>query len=123
MSTQSLAHLLKTHQQKQADHKRQNDQMRKDVVKTVNELTDTISDKVNEGVSDIFARQKELEQESRKLAAQTTRYMKQTKQWVTLVDNFNASLKELGDVKHWAEIMEHDMHTIMTTLEYVHQGK
>lgn len=32
-------------------------------------------------------------------------------------------MKELGDVKNWAEIMEHDMRSVMSTLEFVHQGK
>ncbi|KAG1322895.1 hypothetical protein G6F62_009980 [Rhizopus arrhizus] len=73
-------------------------------------------------VNDIFGKQKELEQQSRKLATQATRYVAQTQQWLALVDNFNNSLKELGDVKHWAQMMEHDMRTIMSTLEFVHQG-
>ncbi|KAI9010964.1 biogenesis of lysosome-related organelles complex-1 subunit 1 [Phycomyces nitens] len=118
----SLGQLLKSHQQKQADNKRQNDQLRRECAKTMNELTDRLTDEVNQGVSEIFGRQKELEFESRKLGVQTGRYMKQTKQWVALVDDFNGALKELGDVKHWAELMEHDMRTVMATLEFVHQG-
>jgi hypothetical protein len=41
----------------------------------------------------MFIRQKELEQESRKLANQTSRYANQTQQWLSLVDNFNMALK------------------------------
>jgi uncharacterized protein YoxC len=44
-------------------------------------------------VNDIFGKQKELEQQSRKLATQATRYVAQTQQWLALVDNFNNSLK------------------------------
>lgn len=73
-------------------------------------------------MSEIFAKQKELEQQSKRLATQVTKYINQTQQWLSLVDNFNHSLKELGDVKNWAQIMEHDMKTVMTTLEFVHQG-
>lgn len=32
-------------------------------------------------------------------------------------------IQELGDVRNWAEVMEHDMKTVMSTLEFVHQGK
>lgn len=74
-------------------------------------------------MNDIFIKQKDLEQQSRKLATQTSKYVSQTQQWLSLVDNFNNSLKELGDVKNWAQIMENDMKTIMSTLEFVHQGK
>lgn len=37
-------------------------------------------------------------------------------------DIFIVCHKELGDVRNWAETMEHDMRTIMATLEFVHQG-
>ncbi|KAI9473511.1 MAG: biogenesis of lysosome-related organelles complex 1 subunit 1-like protein [Benjaminiella poitrasii] len=118
----SLSQLLKEHNQKRAETKRQNEQIKKNAIQTTNELTDALTEHVNEGVAEIFAKQKELEQHSRKLGNQTTRYLNQTQQWLTLVDDFNTSLKELGDVRNWAEIMEHDMRTIMTTLEFVHQG-
>ncbi|KAJ8662508.1 hypothetical protein O0I10_001468 [Lichtheimia ornata] len=122
MSDASLAQLLKAHQQRQSERKRENDQLRKDAVGAVNELTDSLNTHLNEGVSEVFTRQKELESESRKLANQTAKYTKQTKQWLSLVDDFNTALKELGDVRNWAETMEHDMRTIMATLEFVHQG-
>ncbi|CEG80411.1 hypothetical protein RMATCC62417_14754 [Rhizopus microsporus] len=133
-----LTLLLKNHNQKKAEIKRNNgiistlktwerlilslEQIRKNAVQAANELTDSITDYVNEEVSDIFVKQKELEQQSKRLATQVTKYINQTQQWLSLVDNFNHSLKELGDVKNWAQIMEHDMKTVMTTLEFVHQG-
>lgn len=117
-----LTLLLKNHNQKKAEIKRNNEQIRKNAVQATNELTDSITDYVNEEVSDIFVKQKELEQQSKRLATQVTKYINQTQQWLSLVDNFNHSLKELGDVKNWAQIMEHDMKTVMTTLEFVHQG-
>ncbi|KAI9271132.1 biogenesis of lysosomal organelles complex-1, subunit 1 [Helicostylum pulchrum] len=119
----SLSQLLKNHNQQQAEVKKQNEQLKKNAVQSTNELTDSLTEYVNEGVTEIFSKQKELEQLSRKLANQTTRYANQTQQWLTLVDSFNMSLKELGDIRNWAEVMEHDMKTVMTTLEFVHQGK
>ncbi|ORZ16423.1 biogenesis of lysosome-related organelles complex 1 subunit 1 [Absidia repens] len=118
----SLSQLLKTHQQKQTESKRCNDQLRKEALQTAHALNDTISDHANQGISTMFAKQKELEQESRELALQTSKYTKQTKQWLQLVDDFNDALKELGDVKNWAEVMEQDMKAVMTTLEFVYQG-
>lgn len=38
-------------------------------------------------------KQKEIEQESRKLSNQTSRYAKQTKQWIQTIDSFNSALK------------------------------
>ncbi|KAI8382356.1 RT14 protein [Blakeslea trispora] len=118
----SLSELLKTHNKKQATVKKENDLLKQSAIQSTQELTDALSDYVNEGVSQVFTRQKELEQQSRKLANQTTKYANQTQQWLTLLDNFNMSLKELGDVRNWAELMENDMRVIMTTLEFVHEG-
>ncbi|KAF7722749.1 Bioproteinsis of lysosome- organelles complex 1 subunit 1 [Apophysomyces ossiformis] len=73
-------------------------------------------------INDVITRQKVLEQELRGLVDQTARYTRQTKQWLSLVDNFNSALKEIGDIENWATVMEHDMRTIMSTLEFVHQG-
>ncbi|OBZ81790.1 Biogenesis of lysosome-related organelles complex 1 subunit 1 [Choanephora cucurbitarum] len=118
--SESLAEILKAHQQKQANTRKENEQLKQSAIRSTQELTDALSDYAS--VSQVFLKQKELEQQSRKLANQTTKYANQTQQWLTLVDNFNMSLKELGDVRNWAEMMEYDMKTIMTTLEFVHQG-
>ncbi|CAO3628074.1 unnamed protein product [Mucor hiemalis] len=92
----SLAQLLKTHTQQQVETKKHNEQLKKNAVQATNELTDSLTEYVNDGVTEIFSRQKELEQLSRKLANQTTRYANQTQQWLTLVDNFNMSLKVIN---------------------------
>ncbi|KAG1472250.1 hypothetical protein G6F56_001648 [Rhizopus delemar] len=118
----SLSQLVKAHQEKRTELKKNNEQIRKNAMQATHELTDTVNNYMNEGVNDIFIKQKDLEQQSRKLATQTSKYVSQTQQWLSLVDNFNNSLKELGDVKNWAQIMENDMKTIMSTLEFVHQG-
>ncbi|KAI9300111.1 GCN5-like 1 [Cunninghamella echinulata] len=118
----SLSQLLKTHQQKQAETKRYNDQLRKEALETTHSLTDSISNHVNQGVSTMFTRQKTLEQESKELVLLTSKYTKQTNQWLTLVNDFNGALKELGDIKNWAQVMENDMKSIMATLDFVYQG-
>ncbi|CAO3694082.1 unnamed protein product [Umbelopsis ramanniana] len=118
----SLSQLLKSHQKKQADIKRQNGQLCKDATTAASELNDTLTNTINERISEVFVKQKEIEQESRKLSNQTSRYAKQTKQWIQTIDSFNSALKELGDVQNWAEVMESDMRAVMATLELVHKG-
>ncbi|CAO3637496.1 unnamed protein product [Cunninghamella blakesleeana] len=118
----SLSQLLKTHQQKQAETKRYNEQLRKETLETTHALTNSLSNHVSQGVSTMFTRQKALEQESKELVLLTSKYTKQTKQWLTLVNDFNDALKELGDIKNWAQVMENDMKSIMATLDFVYQG-
>jgi len=118
----SLAQLLKNHTQKQANTKRQNEQLRRDAAIAVNQLTDTLTETLNERISEVFTRQKEIELEARRLSAQTARYAKQTKQWLNMIEGFNTALKEIGDVQNWAAIVETDMREVMATLEFVHRG-
>ncbi len=56
-------------------------------------VTGGLMDAVNSGVANVFTNQKKLEQEARTLQAQTTRFSKQTAQWVTMIDQFNQALK------------------------------
>ena len=40
-----------------------------------------------------------------------------------MIDNFNHTLKELGDVENWARAIETDMIAIASALEYAYKGK
>ena len=46
--------------------------------------------------------QKRLDAEAKQLHSHASNFARQTQQWLGLVDNFNSSLKELGDVDSWA---------------------
>ncbi len=60
---------------------------------SVNAVTNGLLDQVNTGVAQIFLNQKKLESETRILQQQALRFSKQTAQWITLIDQFNTSLK------------------------------
>ena len=38
--------------------------------------------------------------------------------WLTVVESFNTSLKELGDISGWAGAIHQDLRTVASTLEY-----
>jgi len=79
-------------------------------------------DSVNLGVAKVFANQRRIEVQAVKLQSQTDRFAKQTAQWLQLIENFNQTLKEIGDVENWARAIENDMKEIATGLEYVHRN-
>jgi len=58
----------------------------------------------------------------RTLTTNATQFTKQTQQWLSLIENFNTALKELGHVQSWAKAIESDVKTITTSLEYVYKG-
>lgn len=66
--------------------------------------------------------QKRLDAEAKLLHQSALTFAKQTQQWLSLVDNFNGALKEIGDVENWAKSMENDLKTISSALEYAYKG-
>ncbi|ORX91037.1 GCN5L1-domain-containing protein [Basidiobolus meristosporus CBS 931.73] len=110
---------LKEHNAKQAALRKDNEKLRREAVKSLNDLTDCLSDNLNERVAQVYTNQKELEQSAKKISLQAHKYSKQAKNWLQLIDQFNSALKELGDVQNWAEVIEQDMRDVTKTLELV----
>src|ERR1700733_492953 len=69
------------------------EQKRKAALASVGVVTNGLMDSVNSGVAQVFNNQRKLEQETRNLQQQTQKFSKQTNQWLTLIENFNTSLK------------------------------
>lgn len=73
-------------------------------------------------VAQAYLNQKKLDAEAKQLHQSAIVFSKQTSQWLSLIDNFNGALKELGDVENWTRTIENDMRNITTTLEYAYKG-
>lgn len=73
-------------------------------------------------VAQAYLNQKKLDAEAKQLHQSAIVFSKQTSQWLSLIDNFNSALKELGDVENWTRTIENDMRNITTTLEYAYKG-
>uniref|UniRef100_UPI00358EF516 biogenesis of lysosome-related organelles complex 1 subunit 1-like n=1 Tax=Myxine glutinosa TaxID=7769 RepID=UPI00358EF516 len=69
-----------------------------------------------------YQNQRRLDAEAKNLQVQAAQFSKQTAQWLSMVENFNQALKEIGDVENWARSIESDMQTIATALEYAYKG-
>lgn len=69
-----------------------------------------------------YLNQKKLDAEAKQLHQSAIVFSKQTSQWLSLIDNFNSALKELGDVENWTRTIENDICNITTTLEYAYKG-
>ncbi|EGF77576.1 hypothetical protein BATDEDRAFT_91571 [Batrachochytrium dendrobatidis JAM81] len=82
-------------------------------------IVETLSDKNNTMVSTAFNNEKGIEHDSKLLQTQLATYQKQTKQWLSLVDQLNSSLKSLGDLTNWSGVIERDMQEIALTLAKV----
>jgi len=114
--------MLKEHQQKQQIRKAEQERCKKEAVAAATALTHALVDHLNSGVAQAYVNQKKLDTETKLLHANAAHFAKQTTLWLKLVEDFNTSLKEIGDVENWAKSIEMDMRTISSALEYAYKG-
>lgn len=117
-----LSRLVKEHQSRQSKFKEEQEKRKKDALESVKAFTSSLVDALNSEVEQAYENQKRLDQETKKLQAQATRYMKQAQQWKGLVEGFHKALKDLGDLEQWARTIEADMNVVVSTLEYAYRG-
>jgi len=110
---------LRDYRQAASEIRQEIDKSKKDANNAVDELTETLLTDVNKDVSAVYQNQQRLEQEAKALQTQTSRFVKQTNKWLAMYKSLNDSLKELGDVKNWAETIEADMKAVADTLQRV----
>ncbi|EGC31302.1 hypothetical protein DICPUDRAFT_82800 [Dictyostelium purpureum] len=115
-----LSRLVKDHQTHINKLKEENENLKKEAISSMGEVTNGLVDSVNTGVACIFANQKKLETESRLLQQNTAKFSKQTNQWIQLIEGFNNSLKEIGDVENWSRKIENDMHNISDIIDFLY---
>ncbi|XP_032060727.1 biogenesis of lysosome-related organelles complex 1 subunit 1 [Anas acuta] len=118
-----LSRLLREHQARQGERRELQERRRREAIAAATRLTEALVDHLNVGVAQAYVNQRKLDQEVKTLQAQAAQFAKQTGQWITMVENFNQALKEIGDVENWARSIELDMRTIATALEYVYKGQ
>ncbi|KQK74152.1 biogenesis of lysosome-related organelles complex 1 subunit 1 [Amazona aestiva] len=82
---------------------------RRDAIAAATRLTEALVDHLNVGVAQAYVNQRKLDHEVKTLQVQAAQFAKQTGQWITMVENFNQALKEIGDVENWARSIEMDM--------------
>ena len=114
--------MVKEHQEKQAAFRDKQDKRRKAALASVHKCTNAMVDSLNSGVEKAYENQRKLDKEAKTLQSHSTRYVKQTTQWLNLVEGFHKNLKSLGDLEQWARTIEADMNTVVETLEFAYRG-
>ncbi len=113
-----LSGLVKEHNARQSARREHQEKLRQEATKASSDLTEALVDHLNVGVAQAYLNQKRLDAEAKRLHSNATEFARQTQNWITLVDSFNGTLKELGDVKAWSAAIEADMKTVSSVLEY-----
>ncbi len=117
-----LSRVVREHQEKQAAFRDKQEKRKKVAVASVHKCTSAMVDSINSGVEKAYENQRKLDRESKTLQSHSARYVKQTTQWLNLVEGFHKNLKSLGDLEQWAKTIEADMKTVVETLEFAYRG-
>lgn len=117
-----LSRMVKEHQERQAIFREQQEKRRKAALASVQKCTSAMVDSLNAGVEKAYENQRKLDREAKALQSHSAKYVKQTTQWLGLVEGFHKNLKSLGDLEQWAKTIEADMMTVVATLEYAYRG-
>ena len=116
-----LSTLVQEHNARQAQNKTRQEKLRQEATSAASDLTNALVDHLNVGVAQAYLNQKKLDAEAKRLHSNATEFAKQTQHWISLVDSFNTSLKEIGDIKSWSSTIENDLKTVSSVLEYTYK--
>ncbi|XP_063964441.1 biogenesis of lysosome-related organelles complex 1 subunit 1-like [Lytechinus pictus] len=116
-----LSSMLKEHQAKQTSRREVQEKRKKEASTAATAVTRSLVENLNSRVAIAYNNEKKLDAETKQLQANSGQFAKQSMQWLSLVENFNQALKELGDVENWARSIETDMQTIASALEYAYK--
>ena len=116
-----LSSLVKDHATRSAARRQQQERRRKEATEAAEALTHALVDHLNVGVAQAYLNQKRLDAEAKELHTHAAEFARQTQQWLALVDSFQGTLKEIGDVESWSKAVEGDLKTVSTALEYTYK--
>ncbi len=116
-----LSNLYSEHLHRASVRRQVQESRRAEATAAATRLTSALVDHLNVGVAQAYLNQKRLDAEAKQLHSHANNFARQTQQWLGLVDQFNSSLKELGDVESWSRAIERDLKTISSALEYTYK--
>lgn len=114
-----LAALAKEHNTNQAIRRNQLEKKRAIALESTNKFSQYLIDRLNKEVSEAFVNQKRIDSKIKQINQNSAQFIKNSQQWIQLLENFNTSLKELGDVENWSRKIETDMKIINLTLNEI----
>ena len=117
-----LSRVVKEHQERQALFRERQEKKRRVALDAVQKCSDAMVDSLNSSVEKAYENQRKLDREAKALQSHSARFIKQTTQWLNLVEGFHKNLKSVGDLEQWAKTIENDMQIIVTNLEYAYRG-
>jgi DNA repair ATPase RecN len=104
--------LLEEHDHKKTDLRAKAFAHKKAMQELAPQLTSDILRSVDFEVRQMHDNQRRIEKEAKLFKEEIAKINALSKKWVATYDALNDSLKELGDVANWANVIERDMQAI-----------
>ena len=82
---------------------------RKDAAEKVANLTSTLVSGINRGVLEVFENQKQVEKEAKILQKKVEEFKEESGKWVKSLEDFDESLKAIGDFENYVMTLEKEL--------------
>uniref|UniRef100_A0A0K0F766 Biogenesis of lysosome-related organelles complex 1 subunit 1 n=1 Tax=Strongyloides venezuelensis TaxID=75913 RepID=A0A0K0F766_STRVS len=93
-----------------------------EAIVSAHKFSDTIVKHLNDRVGHAYLNQKKIDIEIKKLEGKCVVLQKQADNWSKMAENFNNTLKELGDIENFNLTIENNIEIVLNTLKNTHQG-
>ena len=90
-------------------HVKYNGENRKEASEKVAKLTSTLVSGINRGVLEVFENQKQVEKEAKILQKKVEDFKEESGKWVKSLEDFDESLKAIGDFENYVMTLEKEL--------------
>ncbi|KAI5060711.1 hypothetical protein GOP47_0025131, partial [Adiantum capillus-veneris] len=115
----ALTSMMQEHALRRSQAKERAEKAKQDALATTIVVANLLVETLNGDVHKSFQDEKRIASEAQALAVTVQRFSKQTKQWISMVNEFDMALKEVGDFENWIKIIEYDCESIANAIRHV----
>ena len=83
------------------------------------QLSTAVTNDLSNSIGLVYRNQRRIENEAKKLQANTLKFSKQLEQWQNQYNLYNNALKQLGDINNFVTIIDQDLSSIAVSLSTV----
>uniref|UniRef100_A0A0N5A5F1 Biogenesis of lysosome-related organelles complex 1 subunit 1 n=1 Tax=Parastrongyloides trichosuri TaxID=131310 RepID=A0A0N5A5F1_PARTI len=117
-----LSKIASKHYSNLAVNREVQERKKNEAIVSAHKFSDIIVKHLNDRVGHAYLNQKKIDVEIKKLEGKCVVLQKHSDSWSKMAENFNNTLKELGDIENFNTTIENDINVILTTLKNAHQN-
>ena len=115
----SLSSIVEAHDRARAQEAVARRVRREQLMRDASLMNQAFLNGTNKEVLAVYANQRAVDAEVKKMQHETAAFVKETTKWVKMYREFNAGISRVGDVETWAKNIQMDLGIINDALSYV----